>query len=418
MKILMIAPTPFFSDRGCHVRIYEEAKNLQALGNKVTICTYNLGNDIPGIDTRRIINTSWYKKLSAGPSFHKIYLDVLLLLKCIVVARQVRPDVIHAHLNEGALIGKICSWLLGIPMVFDVQGEFTSEVTAHKFMKDYPFLHKVIYKLSTLVERFSYKTSYALLANSYFMSNRIIKNYKIKKDAIFVVPDAAGLPDPIQSGEVESLRKMLNLPSDKKIIVYLGLLTEYQGVNLLLNVVKSITEKRADVHFLIMGYPDVERYKEISDDLNISQHVTFTGRISYRDVYKYLALGTIAVSPKLLDAGGEANIKIYNYIVAGLPTVAFDYIVNREILGDLGIYARQRDPISLEDCIMKLLDDNQLRNDITKRLRAIDIESYSWRDSTNMLLRAYSSVTKVTGNTSNQPESKQKTPQETREPVT
>ncbi|MGH7890193.1 MAG: glycosyltransferase, partial [Thermodesulfobacteriota bacterium] len=361
MKILMIAPTPFFSDRGCHVRIYEEAKNLESRGNKVTICTYNLGNDIPGIDTRRIINIPWYKKFSAGPSIHKIYLDILLLLKSIQVAYQIRPDVIHAHLNEGALIGKICSWLFGIPMVFDVQGEFASEVRAHKFMKDYPFFHKVIYKLSSLVEKFSYKTANALLVNSVYMSNRINRNCGIRKESIFVVPDAAGQRTSVQSSKIESLRRSLKIPEHKKIVVYLGLLTEYQGVDLLLKVIKSIAEKRTDFHFLIMGYPDVERYIKISEDLNVSQHITFTGRISYSEIYQYLALGTIAVASKLLDEGGEGNIKIYNYIAAGLPSVVFDYIVNREILGDLGIYARPGDPISLESGITKLLDDDQLR---------------------------------------------------------
>ena len=391
----MIAPTPFFSDRGCHVRIYEEAANLSLVGNNVTICTYHIGEDIPGIDIRRIINVPWYNKLSAGPSFHKIYLDFLLLLKSILVTYRIKPDVIHAHLNEGALIGKICGCLFGIPMVFDIQGEFTSEVRAHKFMRDYPFLHKVISRFAPLLEKLSYKTANALLVNSNFMSNRLQKNPGIRKESIFVVPDAAGLPSTVSFNEVESLRKRLNLPTKKKIVVYLGLLTEYQGVNLLLNVIKSMSEKRDDVHFLIMGYPDEEKYKKISENLNISQYITFTGRIPYCDIYKYLALGTIAVSPKLLDVGGEANIKIYNYIVAGLPSVAFDYLVNREILGDLGIYARPGDPISLESAITKLLDDDEFRLSIAEKLKAIEIEKYGWRDSTIKLLQAYVFVTTV-----------------------
>lgn len=392
MKILMIAPTPFFSDRGCHVRIYEEAQNLISLGHTVTICAYGLGKDIPGIDVRRISNIPWYKKTSAGPSIHKIYLDFLLLLKFIVVAYQTKPDIIHAHLNEGALIGKICSWLFGIPLVFDVQGEFTSEVRAHKFMNEYPSLYKVIYKLLSIFEKLSYKAADAFLVNSNFMSNRLHKNFGLRKESIFVVPDAAGLHNSNSSNEIESLRKKLNIPANKKIVVYLGLLTEYQGVGLLLRVIKSIVEKRDDVHFLIMGYPDVEKYKTISEDLNISQYITFTGRVSYWEIYNYLALGTIAVSPKLLDSGGEANIKLYNYIAAGLPTVVFDYIVNREILDNLGTYARPGDPISLRDCIIKLLDDDELRHDLVERLKAIDIEKYCWRNSTNKLLQAYLSL--------------------------
>ncbi len=389
VKILMIAPTPFFSDRGCHVRIYEEAKNLISLGNSVTICTYHLDKDIPGIDIRRIINIPWYKKTSAGPSIHKIYLDFLLLLKSIVVTYQTKPDVIHAHLNEGALIGKICSLLFRVPMVFDVQGEFTSEVRAHKFMNEYPLFHKVINKLASALEKLSYKAANAFVVNSNFMSSRLHKNSGIKKESIFVVPDAAGLPHPNPSYETELLRRRLNIPDNKKIVVYLGLLTEYQGVDLLLKAIKSIVEKRDGVHFLIMGYPNVEHYKKIAEDLNVSQYITFTGRVSYWEIYNYLALGTIAVSPKLLDLGGEANIKLYNYVASGLPSVVFDYIVNREILGNLGVYARPKDPVSLRDCIIKLLDDDELRHHLAEKLKAMDIEKYTWKNSIDKLLEAY-----------------------------
>jgi len=72
---MMIAPTPFFADRGCHVRIYEEARILQSLGNKVIIYTYHNGRNISGIKIKRIMNIPWYKKLEAGPSYHMFYLD-------------------------------------------------------------------------------------------------------------------------------------------------------------------------------------------------------------------------------------------------------------------------------------------------------------------------------------------------------
>ena len=115
MRILIIAPTPFFADRGCHVRILEEARALMALGRQVTICTYHNGRDINGIDARRIVKIPWYSKLSAGPSFHMLYLDALLLWKVILECLKRRPDIIHAHLHEGALIGKIVSLLFRVP---------------------------------------------------------------------------------------------------------------------------------------------------------------------------------------------------------------------------------------------------------------------------------------------------------------
>ncbi|MBU0670749.1 glycosyltransferase, partial [Patescibacteria group bacterium] len=101
----MLAPTPFFADRGCHIRIYEEAKALQEKGHNVDIFTYHNGRDIEGLNIHRIINIPWYKKLSAGPSWHKLYLDVLLMFNVMFLGFFKNYDVIHAHLHEGCIIG-------------------------------------------------------------------------------------------------------------------------------------------------------------------------------------------------------------------------------------------------------------------------------------------------------------------------
>ena len=79
MKILHIAPTPFFADRGCHIRILGEIKHLQSLGHAVVLATYHIGQDINNLDIHRIINIPWYKKFEAGGSWHKLYLDIFLL---------------------------------------------------------------------------------------------------------------------------------------------------------------------------------------------------------------------------------------------------------------------------------------------------------------------------------------------------
>jgi glycosyltransferase involved in cell wall biosynthesis len=133
-RILMIAPTPFFADRGCHVRILGEAKALIELGHELNLCTYFLGRDVDGIPTTRTVAFPWYKKVSAGPSWHKLYLDLFLLWNVLKACRQFRPDIIHAHLHEGIVIGKIASGLFRIPLVADLQGSLTDELLAHRFL--------------------------------------------------------------------------------------------------------------------------------------------------------------------------------------------------------------------------------------------------------------------------------------------
>ena len=43
--ILMLAPTSFFSDYGCHVRILEEAAVLRERGHEYRVLTYHRGRE-------------------------------------------------------------------------------------------------------------------------------------------------------------------------------------------------------------------------------------------------------------------------------------------------------------------------------------------------------------------------------------
>src|SRR3989304_5057731 len=92
-RVLMIAPTPFFADRGCHVRILEEVRALRRLGVETTGVTYHLDRALPDVRVERIPRVPWVKRLGVGPSPHKLYLDLLLLLKAREGGRRLQPHV-------------------------------------------------------------------------------------------------------------------------------------------------------------------------------------------------------------------------------------------------------------------------------------------------------------------------------------
>jgi glycosyltransferase involved in cell wall biosynthesis len=384
LNILFIAPTPIFADRGCHIRIIEEAKALNKLGNKVTICTYPHGRDVIGLDIKRTIKIPWYNKLEAGPSYTKILLDFLLFLKISRLVKAKRFDIVHAHLHEGALLAEFVNKFNSgkIPVVFDVQGSLTKEVIEHKFTRKNSLIYRILYRIEQHVN----KVSDAIIVSSTSMADILKKEYNHDYKKIEVIHDAVNTDFFKPRLKNTKLVKKLSL-ENKKVVVYTGLLNEYQGIDLLLKTVKEISRNRRDVHFLIIGYPNEEYYTGKADELRIKEFVTFTGKIAYSKIFEYLSLADVAVSPKLPRAG-EANLKLYTYMATGLPIVVFDHDVNREILGDLGIYARYADYKSLALKIEDLLDNDGLRNELKEKLRENALE-HSWEESAMDIVKIY-----------------------------
>lgn len=383
MKVLMIAPTPFFSDRGCHVRIFEEASSLINKGNEVTICTYHLGRDIGSIGIRRIINIPWYAKLDPGPSYHKLYLDFFLLLLSIRVAYTEKPDIIHAHLHEGGFIGLLPSKLLNIPLVMDIQGSLVEELLDHSFFSRNGFLYKVF----TSLEKWIYKKTKLIFASSSRSADYIKEAFQIPEEKIVVIQDGVDPERFCPCPKKERLRKELKIPVDKKIIVYLGTLNELEGIEILLEAVSILSKKRDDFCLLLMGYPNVEKYKELAVKLDLLKKVRFTGKIEYEKAPEYLSLGDIAVSAKVSKT--EANGKLYNYIAMGLPTVAFDTPVAREALGELGIYAKFGDPLSLTKQLEALICNEILCKELSLKLRDRAKKNFSWQVRTEEIMDTY-----------------------------
>ncbi len=387
----MIAPTSFFADYGCHVRILEEALVLQRMGNRVTICTYYMGRDVGGVDTQRTMPIPWRTQYEVGSSRHKIGFDALLSFKALSVAREVRPDIVHGHLHEGALIGYAVSKLRGVPLVFDFQGSMTGEMIDHRFLNSTgPF-----YRAWRWLEERIVRLPSAIITSSQHAADLLQHDFHCTADKITFIPDCVNADcfAPDQSAQTsDALRASLGIAEQRQVVVYLGLLAEWQGTGLLLQAARQLLGRQPNVHFLIMGYPSVEIYRAQAQALGMDTRVTFTGKIPYEQAPAFLALGDVAVAPKISETEGSG--KLLNYMAMGLPTVAFDMPVSREYLGELGIYARPGDASSLAESLETVLSDKARGQMLGQRLRQRAIERYSWASAGEKIIDVYDSVCK------------------------
>ncbi|MCO5177141.1 MAG: glycosyltransferase family 4 protein [Thermomicrobiales bacterium] len=386
LRILMIAPTSFFADYGCHVRILEETTALQRIGHIVRICTYHNGRDLPGIDIRRSVDVPWLKRAEVGSSRHKAYLDVALLVEAARQARRFKPDVIHAHLHEGALIGSIIGRIAHVPVIFDYQGSLTEEMLDHGFLRRGGLSERFFRKLERTIDRLPDR-----IVPSGVAGLEYLQSHGVPKSRIRHVPDAVDLErfDPEASRAAgAAVRSQLGIPADARVVVYLGLLAEYQGTTVLLEAAQRYLRDQPDTYFIVAGYPGVEWYAQKADVLGISARMTFPGKIDYEDAPALLAAGDIAVAPKLSTT--ESNGKIFNYMAMELPTVATDSPTNRAILGELGYFFG---PGDAADMAAKLADAFSADESRRAALRARIANHFDWDDRISDLLDVYREVT-------------------------
>ncbi len=389
-RVMMIAPTSFFADYGCHVRILEETRYLQSQGHRVLICTYHNGRDLAGIDIKRTMFIPWRRDYEVGSSRHKIAFDILLSVRALKAARHFHPDIIHGHLHEGALIGFHVSRFARAPLVFDFQGSLSSEMVDHGFMRERSPICGLVRRIETFIDHRAPR----IITSSANGARLLQRDFGCAADRVLCVPDAVNTtlfqPLPRDDHWVEA-RRRLGFSPDHIVIVYLGLLAPYQGTDHLIEAAAQVCAQNTRVRFLIAGFPNIERYRDLAIQAGIGDRVVFPGKIPYEKAPALLSLGDIAVGPKLSKTEGAG--KLLNYMAMALPTVAFDTPVSHEYLGASGIYARTGDSISLAQELSRLVHmSSEARQALGQALRTRAEQSFSWDNSGRLILQVYDSL--------------------------
>jgi len=337
---------------------------------------------VPDVRTHRAWPLPGYDASRIGPSLTRLPLWALLLVKTWLVARRTKPDVLHGHLHEGALIASVVSRLTGVPWLFDFQGSLSLEMAEKRALREGSLPFRLVSGLEGWIDRRAPR----VLVRSAAMQRDLEERFGVEPERIVRVMDGAD-PDVFspQPGD-GALRAKLRLPAGSTVIGYIGLLTEQQGIERLLRAAQIVTGPHAECHFLIMGYP-VDEARRLARTLGIESRVTFTGRVDYTKTPGYLALVDLAVAPKVSRT--EGNGKLYNYAGMALPVVAIDSDVNREVLGGDAYYSSGEQPEEFARAIETALGDRARWGDRGRRLRTRLETEFTWHAVAARLLEAY-----------------------------
>ncbi len=394
MKILMIAPTPFFSHRGTHIRIFEEARALEKLGHEVTIATYHNGDDInkyvqTDIDVRRINKwLFWYKKTEAGADWQKVILDIFLIRKVIYLIRVKKPDILHCHLHEGVIIGWLMKFVFfwkKIRTLSDFHGSLVGEMRSHGYLK-VPYLGTFF----RFLERFINGLGNAAVVSSAENIETIKGARKDKR--VYHIYDgvSTSVYDEFVSKK-EHLRQKYNVPLEKTIVVYTGALIKNKGIYELLGAINLIKDK--SIFFVIGGFP-AEWVVEYIKNNSLEDRVRVISPLNYFSLPEINSLADVAVDPKS-DLGNtrQASGKILQYMAANLPILCANRPTNVNYLGDAGQYLDEVNSQNIANVLNLLVADKELRIRKGKQARK-KVSKLGWDVIGERLEGVYKSIIK------------------------
>lgn len=329
----MIAPTPYFSDRGCHIRIYNEIEALQTTGHSVVLYTYHLGRQVGSATIQRSVAIPWYNKTTAGPSWHKLYLDVLLWWKIITTVRREHVQLIHAHLHEGAWIGWWVKLFTGLPLILDAQGSLVAELDSYGWLQA-----GWRRRWFVMIERWIVHHVDYIFVSSTTLLQQYSERWPKLTEKMTVLADGILPRQPISQIANSALART---------VIYTGGLTASKGINDLLRAIPLVVEKIPAVRFVIIGYP-------VPQPLPTNLPIDWVGQVDYFTLSRYLANAQIAVEPKPMNST-ESSGKLLQYMAHGLAVVAFSSSHNAATLGQAGLLATTQSAEALAERIIWLL---------------------------------------------------------------
>jgi len=326
MKILMLAPEPYFQPRGTPISVYFRLKVLSDLGHKVDLITYHLGEDrsFKNVKILRILNLFCIIKIKIGPSLTKLPLDFLMLLKAVARLVTKRYDLVFSH-EEAAFFGVVLAKIFRVPHVYDMHSSLPQQ------LENFSFSRSIILKqMFVMMERFILKNSQAIIVICPDLLN-IVKAEGCGKKAVLLENFLDfEYPEYSRADVYKKRRKFAG--DDQKIVLYAGNFLPYQGIPLFLKAAAKVQDKR--VVFLLVGdTPEaVEQMQREAVKLGISDKVFFTGQVGPALIPLFISLSDVLVSPRI--SGTNTPLKIYSFLKSGKPVVATNLWTHSQVLND------------------------------------------------------------------------------------
>ena len=150
------------------------------------------------------------------------------------------------------------------------------------------------------------------------------------------------------------------------LVCYVGVIGSQEEIENLLEIARiTVIDKAAtNVRFIIVGTGSYwNRMVKLTEDMNLSHYVHFTGFVPYKDFYEILATSDVCVNPEHRNEFTDRStmIKIMDYLTFGKPVVMFETTEGKVTAGERCIYLKENDNYQFAETLLDLLFDEDKR---------------------------------------------------------
>jgi len=184
-------------------------------------------------------------------------------------------------------------------------------------------------------------------------------------------------------------RKILGLPTDTKIILFVGALCRRKGVHVLISAAKEVVRKFTKCLFILVGCETEETpdLKELIRNKGLDEYIKLAGYVSEFRKKLYYRAADLFVLPSLSEGFG---IVILEAAANGLPLVVSNLAVFKATVknGFNGLISKKNDAKDLANKLLFLLENDHIR-EVLGRNALATVTEFSWKRVAEETLRVY-----------------------------
>lgn len=259
-------------------------------------------------------------------------------------------------------------------VIYDVHEDVPKQTLSKEYIN--PLFRLIIAKTIKMAEHFVSSRLYAVVAVTPSITHRF-KKYNLRTVNINNYP-------------ILFTRDMVEY-KNRDGICYVGSISRIRGIKELLTSLEFV-----DTSLKLAGDFESEEFKdELVNDKNWKK-VIYYGPVSSSEAAKIVIgskIGIVTYLPEPNHIDAQPN-KMFEYMIAGLPVIASDFPLWREIVmgNECGICVNPQDPIEISKAINYLLNNDSMAESLGKNGARAVSDKFNWNSEKQKLFSLYSSV--------------------------